>query len=80
MAGVPPSKEEATQHFLQAFSCVALSHRIARQAMVVRRERKLQLPDAISLATAQVENRLLLTRNTRDLRSEGLVVRILYRL
>ena len=32
----------------------------------MRRERRIKLPDAIILATAEIENRLLITRNTRD--------------
>jgi hypothetical protein len=46
----------------------------------VRKQRKLKLPDAIILATAQTADRLLITRNTRDFPADDPSVRIPYRL
>jgi hypothetical protein len=57
---------QATRRFLARFSRRPISDSIAEQAVTIRRERKIKLPDAIIEATAQEENRLLVTRNTRD--------------
>jgi len=45
-----------------------------------RRERKVKLPDAIILATAELEGRLLVTRNTKDFPSDDPGVRVPYTL
>jgi hypothetical protein len=47
---------------------------------MVRRERRLKLPDAIILATAETADRLLITRNTRDFPANDPGIRIPYRL
>ena len=39
---------------------------VAELAVAIRAQRGIKLPDAIIEATAQVENRLLLTRNVKD--------------
>ena len=59
------------------FGVVALSTEIAEEASLLRRTTRLKLPDAVILATAHVEKRVLLTRNTRDF-SAGRFVQIPY--
>lgn len=55
------------ENFLGGFSVDELDTRIAAHAAALRRERqKLRLPDAIILASAQVNHRILVTRNTKD--------------
>ena len=80
MAGASPSQEQATALFLDTFDNLPLTNAIARQAVKVRQHTKLKLPDAIILATAQIEQRLLLTRNTRDFQENGPFIRIPYQL
>jgi len=39
---------------------------VADRAAVIRREKRLKMPDAIILATTEVAERMLVTRNVRD--------------
>lgn len=45
---------------------VELSDAIARRAVELRQNLRLKLPDAVVLASAEVEGCILVTRNTRD--------------
>lgn len=59
--------EEGIRDFLSSrFEVVSLDGPVAETAIVVRRTRHLRLPDAIILATAQVYDAELVTRNTKD--------------
>jgi len=80
MVGVKPDEEAAVLSFLASFTLIPLSPAIAQKAVDVRRSTKQKLPDAIILATAQVENRILLTRNTRDFQPGMPLVRVPYTL
>ena len=53
---------------------------MAEKAAAIREMGRLKLPDAVILATAEVEGIALLTRNTRDFSEEHPLVRIPYRL
>ncbi len=61
------------------FQVVELSAEVAEEAVLLRRSTRLKLPDAVILATAHIEQRVLLTRNTRDF-SAGRFVQIPYTL
>lgn len=53
--------------FLQSyFEVMPLDLVIAESAVQIRRARRIRLPDAIILATAQVNNAVLVTRNSKD--------------
>jgi predicted nucleic acid-binding protein len=52
--------------FLRDFTVVDISRRVAREAVELRRTRRLRLPDAIIWATARTESALLVTRNSKD--------------
>lgn len=80
MAGATPEDEQQIRAFLLTFTSLPLTSGIAEQAVAVRREGKIKLPDAIIQATAQVEDRLLITRNTRDFPSRDPEIRVPYRL
>lgn len=80
MAGTEPDDEQATVLFLGTFVNLPITVAIARQAVKVRRQKKLKLPDAIILATAQVEKRILVTRNTRDFKDDGVSIATPYKL
>ena len=80
MAGTTPSDEQQIRAFLLTFGVLALTSEVAEQAVTLRRKRKIKLPDAIIQATAQIEDRLLITRNTRDFPSSDPDVRIPYKL
>lgn len=80
MAGAKPVDVNATRRALLAFTCLPISQQVAERAFVLRRDRKLKLPDAIILATAQEAGLLLVTRNTRDFSAADPQVRIPYQI
>ncbi|MFV3306110.1 type II toxin-antitoxin system VapC family toxin [Pseudomonas sp. NY15181] len=80
MIGVSPDTEAATRAFLSSFTVLALDERIAERAVEVRQRLRVKLPDAIIKATAEVEGRLLVTRNIKDFAESEPGVRLPYRL
>lgn len=80
MVGVPKGAEDQTRKFLSRFSLVALSQPVAERAVELRQAHRLKLPDAIIWASAQVEQRLLVTRNTKDFPVGDPGVRMPYRI
>ncbi len=73
------STESATRAFLDSFECVELDRAVADRAVELRQRFKLRLPDAIIWASAQVEDAVLVTRNTRDFPEAAVDVRVPYR-
>ncbi len=57
---------------------VELDERVARDAIGLRQERRLKLPDAIIRASACLNDALLVTRNTKDFPAYEPGVRIPY--
>lgn len=80
MAGSNAADEGQIRAFLTGFGCLPITAEVAERAFVVRKERRLKLPDAIILATAETADRLLITRNTRDCSADDPSIRIPYRL
>ncbi len=81
MAGARNTSESETlRGFLSVFRCLPLDDEIAEQASILRREKKLKLPDAIIFATAQVHHATLVTRNTRDFSEQMPGVRVPYKI
>jgi predicted nucleic acid-binding protein len=80
MAGTTPKDEKPIRAFLLTFSILPVIAEVAERAFVLRRQRKIKLPDAIIQATAQEEDRLLITRNTRDFPGHDSDIRIPYQL
>ena len=59
--------EEAVRDFLSSrFEVAPLDESVAAATIIIRQSRRLRLPDAIILATAQVYHAVLVTRNTKD--------------
>jgi predicted nucleic acid-binding protein len=58
--------EDVRRGFLSHFRTVALTPRVAEEAVTLRRRYRLKLPDAIIWASAISENCLLVSRNTKD--------------
>ena len=79
LAGLPEADHPLVEQFLQRFQLLALTPPITRKTVAVRKSNRVKLPDAVILATAQVEGRVLVTRNTRDFKP-GSNVRVPYRL
>jgi predicted nucleic acid-binding protein len=80
MAGVSPAHERKTRVFLATFQNLAINSTVAERAVVLRKQRKIKLPDAIILAMAETEDRLLITRNTKDFPMDHPGVRVPYQL
>jgi hypothetical protein len=80
LAGATTSNQDDTRMFLRNFRSVALTAEIAEAAVAVRRTNKIKLPDAIILATAEAERRVLITRNTRDFPARAPGIRVPYTL
>jgi predicted nucleic acid-binding protein len=67
MAGADGEAEEAgCRDFLATFAVHPVTSETAEEAVRLRRDRRLRLPDAIVWATARVNGALLVTRNTKD--------------
>jgi predicted nucleic acid-binding protein len=80
LVGTKAGLEAATRKFLSSFERIELTERIADKAVLVRRAAKISVPDAIILASAQIENLVLVTRNTKDFTADAPGIRVPYRL
>jgi predicted nucleic acid-binding protein len=81
MVGARDAREEAAiRGLLSSFEILELSAEIAQEAIVIRMELRLKIPDAIVYATARTQGCLLVSRNTRELKSDWPDIRIPYQL
>jgi predicted nucleic acid-binding protein len=80
MAGAPTPTLSGTRDFLDSFTVIELDQAIAEEAVTLRRDHRLKLPDAIIWATAQVQAMLLVTRDARGLPPDDPGIRIPYKL
>jgi predicted nucleic acid-binding protein len=74
-----PDEEKLLKVFLMNFECLPVSSAVAERAALIRRHKRLKMPDAIILATAEVAGRVLVTRNVRDFPSGMSGVRAPYK-
>jgi predicted nucleic acid-binding protein len=72
------AEEDVIDMFLRDFRIVDLTRRIARDAVEIRRTRRIRLPDAIVWASARAESALLVTRNTKDFPKDDPGLRVPY--
>ena len=75
-----PEEEERVRRFLRRFELVPIDQRVSEEAVGIRREKKLRLPDAIIWASAKTNGALLVTRNTKDFPETAPDVRVPYRI
>jgi len=73
-------ERKAVDTLLGTFTRVEFSESVARRAVELRQTLRLKLPDAVMLASAEVEGCLLVMRNRRDFPSEDPRVRFPYTL
>ena len=67
MAGADSAEEEnVCQEFLRTFAVHPLTDEIAAEAVRIRKQHRIRLPDAIVWATARAQDCLLVTRNQKD--------------
>jgi predicted nucleic acid-binding protein len=79
LAGARGDEEaDVIELFLREFTVIAVTRPIARDAVDIRRTRRVRLPDAIIWASARAESALLVTRNTKDFPSDAPGIRIPY--
>ena len=79
LVGARSEAEDAElRAFLGGFQLLPITNEVASRAVEVRRLRRIRLPDAIIWATALVESRLLVSRNTRDFPGDEPGVRVPY--
>jgi predicted nucleic acid-binding protein len=63
MCGVPSAQEDAMRLWLDRFYLIHVDADIAVYAAALRQERRLDLADALIVATAQASGRTLVTRD-----------------
>jgi hypothetical protein len=62
------------------FEIISLDLDIAERAVQLRRAHRIRLPDAIIWATAQIQEAVLVTRNTKDFSSDWANIHVPYQL
>lgn len=80
MVGTTAQTKAGTEAFISGFELLALDEKVAERSVVIRQAKRIKLPDAIVWATAQVNNCLLVTRNTKDMPPDEPGVRVPYSL
>jgi predicted nucleic acid-binding protein len=66
MVGAGDQDAPIIKAFLSRFAMLPIDSGVAAEAVRIRRQRKIKLPDAIILASARLSQRLLITRNVKD--------------
>jgi predicted nucleic acid-binding protein len=66
LVGCRNGESEAVQSWLEGFPRLPLDNAISREAVRLRQQYGLKVPDAIILATARCAQLTLATRNSRD--------------
>ncbi len=72
------AERQSAKALLATLARLELTEPVARRAVELRQSLRLKLPDAIVLATAEVEGCILVTRNTRDFPPDDPRVRFPY--
>lgn len=62
------------RNFLNGFDLLLVDDNVLEQTILLRRQRRIKLPDAIIAATALYHNLILVTRNTSDFKDTGIVL------
>jgi predicted nucleic acid-binding protein len=79
MVGAKSADEEnAIRGFLATFEVLELSAAIAQEAILIRQQLRLKIPDAIVYATARTQGCLLVSRNSKELKLDWPDIRIPY--
>ncbi len=71
-------EEDVIEMFLRDFELLPVTRPIARDAVALRKSRRIRLPDALIWASARSERALLVTRNTKDFPADDPGVRVPY--
>ena len=76
--GTRAQDQVAVDNFLTMFATLPINAAVSARAVALRKAKGIKLPDAIIWATAQLEQRLLVTRNSKDFDRAEPGVRIPY--
>ena len=80
MVNKTKNTEKVTLAFLNSFFLVELDDFVAKQAVLLRKQHRIKLPDAVIWASAQINSLLLITRNTKDFTESEPGIRVPYKL
>ena len=80
MIGARPVDAALVRAFLSGFERIEIDQAVAEEAVELRRQRRLRLPDAIIWASARRHDALLVTRNSKDFPPQEPEVRVPYSL
>lgn len=75
-----PETQGTIRGFLSGFQSLPIDEQVSDLAVAIRQKHRVKLPDAIVWATAQVNSRILVTRNTKDFAQDEPGIRIPYQL
>ena len=78
MVGATAETEGVMRGFLSGFVNLPIDEQISNVAVALRKKHKIKLPDAIVWATAQVNRRIFVTRNTKDFTHDEPGIRVPY--
>lgn len=80
LVGATAESEAVIRGFLNNFKSLPIDQPVSELAVLIRQKQRIKFPDAIVWATAQVNSRILVTRNTKDFLQDEPGVRIPYQL
>jgi predicted nucleic acid-binding protein len=80
LVGATQNIEDEIRTLLDGLTTVPLDTDVAERAIVLRRTRRLKLADAIIWASAQMQDRLFVTRDTKDFPADDPGIRMPYRI
>ncbi len=81
LVGVPLERIEKAESFLEEnFEILPIDIKVAKQAIIIRKNFKMKLPDALIYASAQISDLPLITRNIKDFKPEWSDIIIPYNL
>ena len=80
MVGATPETEGIVRGFLNGFVNLPIDEQVSDVAVTLRKKHKIKLPNAIVWATAQVNRRIFVTRNTKDFSHDEPGVRVPYQI
>ena len=78
MVGATTESDTLIRNFLSGFVNLPIDKEVADVAVSLRQQKRIKLPDAIVWATALVNKRLLVTRNTKDFSADEPGTRVPY--
>ena len=78
LVGAPEDDAEVRSFLETQFEIIPVDAEVAERAVQLRRTHGIRLPDAIIWATAEVNGALLITRDTKDFRTDWEGIRVPY--